>query len=329
MQNFSISRIFTPLLFGLLALSLLAQEGSVPNVGNVTGLWCLSTVYESGTQCAYFGLAEKRNDSVEWRLPPPSPGTDDCLAIQEGTYYYSTLVLSQSGAALSTRSWNVCVSSQKGASATQELSFRLAKGELPPGVLLRFVKPATEEVLFTWDAATSADAVVTCTVPVGTYRLDAAPSTVYQKTSVKIALSQGWNLVANPLATLESATLGESTSLLDAPKKPFHPGRQYTQLRSLDDWQSGEALWVYADAAATLTLTGKMPEGTASTLGDGTPTSSWRFAGLAAALGKASTEPLPATTNLPTGAHVWDPTANNFTAATGLPVAGKGYLLKR
>lgn len=327
MKNFSFSRIFTTLLFGLLALSLSAQEA--PNVPNVTGLWKLSTEYSTGVQNIYFGLAEKKNDSVEWRLPPPSPGKDDRLAIQEGTYYYSTLVLSQTGAALSTRSWNVCVYSQKGDSATQELSFSLVQGELPTGVLLRFVNPKTEEVLFTWDATTPASTVLTCTVPVGDYRLEATPSTVFKKTTVELALSQGWNLVANPLAVLESATLGD-TPLLDAPKKPFHPGKQYSQLNSLENWQGGEALWIYADTdKATLTLSGKMPEGDASTLADGNSTNSWRFAGLTAALDKTSGETLPVTTQLPEDARAWDPARNNFATATGLPTIGNGYLLKR
>ena len=330
MKNFSFSRIFTTLLFGLLALSLSAQEA--PNVPNVTGLWCLSTKYSStkdstGVQNIYFGLAEKKNVSKEWILPPSSPGKDDRLAIQEGTQDYSTLVLSQTGAALSTRSWNVCVYSQKGDSATQELSFRLVQGELPTGVLLRFVNPKNEEVLFTWDATTPASTVLTCTVPVGDYRLDATPSTVFRKTTVELVLSQGWNLVANPLAVLESATLGD-TPLLDAPKKPFHPGKQYSQLNSLEAWQGGEALWIYADSPTTLTLSGKMPEGDASTLADGNSTNSWRFAGLTAALDKTSGETLSATTQLPEGTRAWDPARNNFATATGLPTIGNGYLLK-
>lgn len=313
----------------MLSLSMLLAAELPSGTDDVTGLWCLSTVFESGPQYVYFGLAEKKTVSDDWGLPQSSPGDDDRLAIENGTEWYSTLVLSQKGTAPFVRSWNVCVSSQKGASATQELSFRLAKGELPPGALLRFVKPAIEEVLFTWDAATPADAVLTCTVPVGTYRLEAVFRASCKEMSVPIALSPGWNLVANPLATLKSASLGDNTSLLDAPQRTFHPGRQYAQLRSLEDWQSGEALWVYAESKTTLTLIGEMPEGTASTLGDGTPTSSWYFAGLTAALDKDSGEPLPATDNLPTGARAWDPAANIFTATTGLPVAGKGYLLKR
>ncbi len=326
MKNFSFSRIFGALAAGLLALSLSAQDA--PNVPGATGLWKLSTEYESGVQSVYFGLAEKKIASDDWRLPKESPGMDDRLAIQEGTISYSALVLSQTGAALSTRSWNVCVHSKKGGSATQALSFSLVQGALPSGVLLRFVDPATEEVLFTWDAATLASAVLTCTVPVGDYRLEAMPSTIYRKMNVEIALSQGWNLVACPLASLEDATL-DGAPLLDSPQKTFHSGRQYTQLASLDAWKEGEALWIYAFAPADLTLTGKMPEGGDSTLADGNSTGTWRFAGLSASLDKTSGEPLPATAELPGGARLWDPALSNFAAATGLPAIGRGYLLKR
>lgn len=326
MENFSFSRIFCAFLFAFLALSLSAQDA--PNVPSATGLWKLSTEYESGVQNVYFGLAEKKIASDDWRLPKESPGMDDRLAILDGTISYSALVLSQTGAALSTRSWNVCVHSKNGGSTTQDLSFSLVQGALPSGVLLRFVNPATEEVLFTWDAATPASAVLTCTVAVGDYRLDATPSRVYRKVNVEIALSQGWNLVACPLATLEGATL-DGAPLLDSPQKPFHSGRQYTQLASLEAWKEGEALWVYAYAPAVLTLSGKMPEDGESTLADGNSTGTWRFAGLSACLDEASGEPLPAASELPEGARLWDPAFKNFSAATGLPAIGRGYLLKR
>lgn len=326
MKNFSFSRNFGALAVGLLALSLYAQEA--PNVPGATGLWKLSTEYESGVQNIYFGLADKKIASDDWRLPKESPGMDDRLAIQEGTISYSALVLSQTGAALSTRSWNVCVHSKTGGSTTQDLSFSLVQGALPSGVLLRFVNPATEEILFAWDAATPASAVLTCTVPVGDYRLDAAPSVIYRKKNVEIALSQGWNLVACPLAVLETATL-DGAPLLDSPRKPFHPGQQYTQLTSLEAWKEGEALWIYTSTPATLALSGKMPEGGDSTLADGSFTNTWRFAGLSASLDKTSGEPLPATAELPGGARLWDPALKNFAAATGLPIMGRGYLLKR
>ncbi len=326
MKNFSFSRIFSALLLGLLALSLTAQDA--PNVPGATGLWKLSTEYESGVQSVYFGLAEKKIASDEWRLPKESPGMDDRLAIQEGTISYSALVLSQAGATLSPRSWKVCVHSKKGGSATQALAFSLVQGELPSGILLRFVNPDTEEVLFTWEATTPASTVLTCTVAVGDYRLEATPTTIYRQVDVKIALTQGWNLVACPLAVLEDATV-DGAALLESPQKSFHPGRQYTQLTSLDAWKEGEALWIYALAPATLTLSGKMPEGGESTLADGNSTNTWRFAGLAASLDKTSGEVLPATADLPEDARLWDPALRNFAAAPGLPTIGKGYLLKR